>query len=297
MTTILEKTAGLVAFVRTVESGSFANAGRLIGSSASAVSKSVARLEKRLGVRLLQRSTRTLSLTSEGTSYYERVSSILKIIEDAEDSVQMVETAHGLLRVSLPVFVGRAAIVPLVKDFMARHPLVKLELSLSDRYVDIIREGYDMALRIGELQDSSLMARHLTNLRLVMVASPTYLARRGTPATVEDLHDHACLRYVFAGRPYAWSFANGHSILFDGPLDADDGFSLREAAIAGLGITLLPLFSVSQEVEAGRLVIVLPETAIPTLPVHIVHAFGRQLPVRARLFSDFLVERLTGMDA
>ena len=139
MTTILEKTAGLVAFVRTVDSGSFSNASRAIGSSASAVSKSVARLERRLGVRLLQRSTRTLSLTTEGAAYYERVAPLLRAIEDAEDVVQMAESARGLLRVTAPVFIGRTLVGEWSQAFLARHPNVKLELSVSDRHADLFQ--------------------------------------------------------------------------------------------------------------------------------------------------------------
>ncbi len=267
MTTILEKTAGLVAFVQTVDSGSFSGAGRFIGSSPSAVSKSVARLERRLGVRLLQRSTRTLSLTAEGAAYYERVAPLLRAIADAEDVVQMADNARGLLRVTAPVFVGRTLIGAWSEAFLARHPNVKLELSVTDRQVDLIREGFDVALRIGELQDTELTARKLANLSMVIVASPDYLARRGVPRAIEDLRGHACLRYLLAGRSYPFMFADGTSLTPDGPLDSDDGITLF-------------------------LVEILPDLAMPKVPMHVVHAFGRQLPVRARLFIDFLVERM-----
>src|ERR1700741_39224 len=174
MTTILENTTGLIAFVRTVDSGSFSSAGRFIGSSPSAVPKGVALLERRLGARLLQRSTRTLSLTTEGAAYYERVAPLLRAIEDAEDVVQMAESARGLLRVTAPVFVGRTLIGEWSQAFLARHPNVKLELSVSDRHADLIREGFDVALRVGDLVDSDLTARKLADLAMVMIASPGY---------------------------------------------------------------------------------------------------------------------------
>lgn len=161
MATILEKTAGLVAFVRTVDAGSFASAARLIGASPSAVSKSVARLEQRLGVRLLQRSTRTLSPTAEGAAYYERVAPHLRAIEEAEDIVQVPENVRGLLRVTVPTTFGRPLIAAWAGSFLDHYPDIKLELSVTDRRVDLIRESFDIAVRFGELQDTSLIGRSL----------------------------------------------------------------------------------------------------------------------------------------
>jgi DNA-binding transcriptional LysR family regulator len=293
MTTILEKTAGLVAFVRTVDSGSFSNASRAIGSSASAVSKSVARLERRLGVRLLQRSTRTLSLTTEGAAYYERVAPLLRAIEDAEDVVQMAESARGLLRVTAPVFVGRTLIGEWSQAFLARHPNVKLELSVSDRHADLIREGFDVALRIGDLADTDLTARKLADLPMVMIASPDYVAARGAPRTIEELRKHACLRYLLAAKPFPFRFADGTTVTPESALDSDDGITLYHAALHGAGIAQVLRFAVEDDFAAGRLVEILPDVAMPSVPMHVVHAFGRQLPVRARLFVDFLVERVS----
>jgi DNA-binding transcriptional LysR family regulator len=293
MTTILEKTAGLVAFVRTVDSGSFSNASRAIGSSASAVSKSVARLERRLGVRLLQRSTRTLGLTTEGAAYYERVAPLLRAIEDAEDIVQMAESARGLLRVTAPVFVGRTLIGEWSQAFLARHPNVKLELSVSDRHVDLIREGFDVAIRIGELADTELTARKLADLPMVMIASPAYVAARGVPRTIEELRTHAGLRYLLAGKPYPFAFADGTTLTPESALDSDDGLTLYHAALHGAGIAQVLRFAVEDDFAAGRLIEILPDVAMPSVPMHVVHAFGRQLPVRARLFVDFLVERVS----
>jgi DNA-binding transcriptional LysR family regulator len=275
-----------------VDSGSFSSAGRSIGSSPSAVSKSVARLERRLGVRLLQRSTRTLSLTTEGAAYYERVAPLLRALEDAEDVVQMSDDARGLLRVTAPVFLGRMLIGEWSEAFLARHPNVKIELSVTDRRVDLIREGFDVALRIGELPDTELTARKLADLPMVIIASPDYLTRRGVPRTVENLHQHACLRYLLAGRPYPFVFADGTSFTTDGLLDSDDSITLYHAVLHGAGIAQLLRFVAEDDLAAGRLVEILPDVPMPSVPAHAVHAFGRQPPVRARLFIDFLVERL-----
>ena len=290
MATILEKTAGLVAFVRTVDAGSFASAARLIGASPSAVSKSVARLEQRLGVRLLQRSTRTLSPTAEGAAYYERVAPHLRAIEEAEDIVQVPENVRGLLRVTAPTTFGRPLIAAWAHSFLKRYPDIKLDLSVTDRRVDLIRESFDIALRIGELQDTNLVGRSLGVLRYVLAASPQYLERRGTPKSVDDLKQHACLRYLLAGRPVPFTFADGTRIVPEGPFDTDDAQYLIEAAVEGAGITQFMRLAIEADLAAGRLRIVLPESPMFTTPVFVLHPFGRQLPLRARLFIDFLVE-------
>jgi DNA-binding transcriptional LysR family regulator len=296
MTSILEKTTGLVAFVRTVDAGSFSAASRLIGSTQSAVSKSVARLERRLGVQLIQRSTRTFNLTAEGQAYYERVAPLLRSIEEAEDVVQVASQAKGLLRVSAPQEFGRVLLAGWAPEFLARHPGVKLELNVTDRIVDIIREGYDLAIRMGALQDTELNSRKLANLRWILVASPAYIERHGRPETVEDLKSHACLRYVSSGRPWPFEFANGESIIPNGPFDTDDSGSIRQAAVNSAGIAYQLRMTVTGLLTEGRLVEVLPRLAMPTLPAYVLHAFGRRLPIRGRLFIDFIVEKLSGLD-
>jgi DNA-binding transcriptional LysR family regulator len=295
MATILEKTAGLVAFVRTIDAGSFASAARLIGASPSAVSKSVARLEQRLGVRLLQRSTRTLSPTAEGAAYYERVAPHLRAIEEAEDIVQVPENVRGLLRATVPTTFGRPLIAAWAGSFLDRYPDIKLELSVTDRHVDLIGESFDIAVRIGELQDTSLIGRSLGVLRYVLAASPKYLDRRGTPRSIDDLKQHACLRHLRAGRPLPFTFADGTRIVPEGPFDTDDAQYLLEAALEGAGITQFMRLAIQNDLANGRLRIVLPEIPMFTTPVYVLHAFGRQLPLRARLFIDFLVEAIGGL--
>ena len=293
--TLLEKTAGLVAFVRTVDAGSFASAARLIGASPSAVSKSVARLEQRLGVRLLQRSTRTLSPTAEGAAYFERVAPHLRAIAEAEDIVQVPENVRGLLRVTVPSTLGRPLIAAWAGSFLERYPDIKLELSVTDRRVDVIRESFDIAVRIGELQDTSLIGRSLGVLRYVLAASPRYLDRRGMPRSIDDLKQHACLRYLRAGRPLPFTFADGTRIVPDGPFDTDDAQYLIEAALNGAGITRFMRLAIQDDLANGRLRIVLPRIPMFTEPVHVLHPFGRQLPLRVRLFIDFLVEAVAGL--
>jgi len=295
MATILEKTAGLLAFVRTVDAGSFAGAARLIGASPSAVSKSVARLEQRLGVRLLQRSTRTLSPTSEGAAYYEQVAAHLRAIEEAEDIVQVPGNVRGVLRVTVPTTFGRPLISAWAGSFLDRYPDIKLDLSVTDRRIDLIREGFDIAVRIGELEDTTLIGRSLGVLHYVLGASPKYLQRRGIPQAVDDLKRHACLRHLLGGRPQPFTFADGTRIVPDGPFDSDDAQSLIEAAVREVGITQFMRLAIEDDLAASRLSIVLPEIPMFTTPVQVLHPFGRQLPLRVRLFIDFLVEAL-GVD-
>ena len=167
-----------------------------------------------------------------------------------------------------------------------------LGFGATDRHADLIREGYDVAVRMGDLSDTGLVARKIANLPIVLVASPAYVERRGQPASVDELHDHDFIRHQMAGRPYPVAFADGRVIVPNGRFDTDDGGAIRQATVAGAGIAHLMRFAVQDDLDAGRLVRILPGVAMPTMPAHIVHAFGRQLPVRARLFVDFLAGQM-----
>jgi DNA-binding transcriptional LysR family regulator len=291
MTAIVDTSAGLAAFVRTIETGSFSDAARLLGASPSAVSKSVARLEARLGVRLIQRSTRTLALTAEGALYFERVAPLVQALADAEQALRTPDDVSGLLRVAAPSDLGRTVFAGWAERFALAHPRLKLELRIADRQVDLIREGYDVAIRVGALLDNRLTARRLTTLQPVLVAAPAYLARRGQPATQADLADHACLRYLTPAGPFPWTWADGSSLVPDGPFDTNDGVVLRQAALAGAGIAQLARIAVADDLAAGRLDIVLPRLPMPGLEVHALHAYGRQAPQRVRLFIAFLQQQ------
>jgi len=291
MTAIVDTSAGLAAFVRTIETGSFSEAARLLGASPSAVSKSVARLEARLGVRLIQRSTRTLALTAEGALYFERVAPLIQALADAEQALRTPDDVSGLLRVAAPSDLGRTVFAGWAERFARAHPRLKLELGIADRQVDLIREGYDVAIRVGALLDNRLTARRLTTLQPVLVAAPAYLARRGQPAERADLAEHACLRYLTPAGPFPWTWADGSSLVPDGPFDTNDGVVLRQAALAGAGIAQLARIAVADDLAAGRLDIVLPHLPMPGLEVHALHAYGRQAPQRVRLFTAFLQQQ------
>jgi len=291
MTAIVDTSAGLAAFVRTIETGSFSDAARLLGASPSAVSKSVARLEARLGVRLIQRSTRTLALTAEGALYFERVAPLIQALADAEQALRTPDDVSGLLRVAAPSDLGRTVFAGWAERFALAHPRLKLELGIADRQVDLIREGYDVAIRVGALLDNRLTARRLTTLEPVLVAAPAYLARRGQPAERADLAEHACLRYLTPAGPFPWTWADGSSLVPDGPFDTNDGVVLRQAALSGAGIAQLARIAVADDLAAGRLDIVLPHLPMPGLEVHALHAYGRQAPQRVRLFIAFLQQQ------
>jgi DNA-binding transcriptional LysR family regulator len=291
MTAIVDISAGLAAFVRTIETGSFSDAARLLGASPSAVSKSVARLEARLGVRLIQRSTRTLALTAEGALYFERVAPLIQALADAEQALRTPDDVSGLLRVAAPSDLGRTVFAGWAERFARAHPRLKVELGIADRQVDLIREGYDVAIRVGALLDNRLTARRLTTLQPVLVAAPAYLARRGQPAERADLAEHACLRYLTPAGPFPWTWADGSSLVPDGPFDTNDGVVLRQAALAGAGIAQLARIAVADDLAAGRLDIVLPHLPMPGLEVHALHAYGRQAPQRVRLFIAFLQQQ------
>jgi len=286
---------GLAAFVRSVEAGSFTGGARLLGTTPSAVSKSIARLERRLGVRLVQRSTRAFVLSSEGRSYYERVAPLVRGLEAADEALAAPATAIGRLRVSLPEDLGRLLLEPITSRLMGRQPGLALDVSLSDRHVDLIREGFDLVLRAGEVEDSGLYARQLVRLPLVLVASTEYLATHGVPRTVGDLAGHHHVRYRLGRQVFPITFADGSRFIPDGRFDADSGEALRTAAVGGLGIAQLLKTTVQADIDAGRLRVVLPEVRLPDVPVQMLHGYGLNLPVRAKAFIDFVARELAAV--
>ncbi|MEM8808118.1 MAG: LysR family transcriptional regulator, partial [Cyanobacteria bacterium P01_G01_bin.38] len=196
----------LIAFVESVETSSLSAAARSLGTTPSAISKRVAKLEDRLGVRLLQRTTRSLSLTAEGTAYYERVARLLKELDEANDLVISGGKPRGKLTISTSYEFGQSFLVQLMPDFLAQYPEIQIDLRLSDRLVDLVTEGIDVAIRLGDLEDSSLIRRHLGESPLIPCASPDYLKAHGTPLSPQDLVHHNCMRYVFDGQPLSWEF-------------------------------------------------------------------------------------------
>jgi DNA-binding transcriptional LysR family regulator len=287
----LDNAAGLSAFIDAVETGSFSAAARRAGTTPSSVSKSIGRLERRLGVRLFVRSTRNLAPTAEGAAYFERVAPLLRALAEAHDVVR-TRSAEGRLRVSRPTDLGRLLLDPLTRIFVQRHPGVRLELDLSDRHVDLVREGYDLALRAGAVQDPDLVARPVGAAPLALVASPEHLDRHGRPEDLEDLAAARHVRYSLGGEPFPIRFADGATLRPDGVLDCDSGFALRSAAINGVGVAQLLRWTVDEDIRAGRLEVVMPRRPLPVVPLRLLHAFGRFQPLRARLFSDFVADQL-----
>lgn len=292
----MDKLASLRAFVKVVELGSFSEAGRELRLSRSAVSKHVADLENDLGVQLLNRTTRRASPTENGQTYFERALVILADLDAADRSVAHLQSApRGLLRVNAPMSFGTIRLGPVIADFMARYPELRIQLVLSDEHVDPVQQGLDVTLRIAELESSSLIARKIVPIDRVVCASPDYLARRGTPAHPNDLRDHNCLTYGFLSTGNQWklSGADGdHWIQPRWTLCANNAEVLRDAAIKGCGIALLPVFIAAEELKNGALRSILADYNSPPLTLYAIYPPTRHLAVKVRLFIDFLVERI-----
>lgn len=278
-------------FVSTVDAQSFTAAADRLGLSKQFISRRIMALEERLGARLLIRTTRKLSITDTGRAYYERA---LKIIDEVNDAEQLVSSENssprGTLRISAPMSFGTLHLGPAIVRFMALCPEVRIELDLSDRFVDIVGEGYDMAVRIGQLADSSLVARQIAPTQVVACASPAYLKQRGTPATPADLKDHDCLPYGH-GRNVEWVFSDKGKPLHvpvKGRLRANNGELGCTAAVAGLGIVLLPTFIVGAALRSKQLVTILDAYAPPPLTIYAVYPQHRQASLAVKAFTDFL---------
>lgn len=286
-------------FVTVVNRQGFAVAARELGLAVATVSKAVAALEARLGVSLLNRTTRRISVTSDGERYHDWCTRILADCEEADTTVRHgASEPGGRIRVAAPVLFGQQHLIHQVCGFMARHPGIVVELDLNDRYVDMVAEGFDLAVRIGRLGNSSLRSRCLAAFELRVCASPDYLARRGCPVTPEELTNHDCLVYTLSSRDGVgvWRFEGGeagkqHRIRVNGVLFANNGEVLRQAALAGLGILILPSFLVDGDLANGRLQQILIGHRLRGGGIHAVYPPGRLLPIRVRLFSDHLAEQ------
>ena len=294
----MDRLTSMAVFKRTVELGSFAAAGRHFGISPEMAGNHVRALEARLGVRLLNRSTRRLSLTQAGEGYYARCMHILAAIDEAEAQANALDTMpRGLLRVAVPVTFGVRHIAPVVSEFMMRYPEVTFDVAVSDRFVNLLEEGFDLAIRIGDLQDSSLVARRLTLAHLLICASPAYLQRAGRPETPADLSRHACLIYAGTLAPDTWDFVapdgRTEAVHAAGPLTSTNASFVHEIALAGHGIVLGPSFSFKEDIVAGRLVPLLTAWRVSRkLPVHAIYPHRSLLSAKVRSFVDLLVERL-----
>jgi DNA-binding transcriptional LysR family regulator len=282
-------------FAATVDAQNFTAAARKLSLSKQFVSRRVMALEAELGVRLLVRNTRKLAITDLGRELYERARRILTEVEDAEQAMSSQQAEpRGLLRISAPMSFGMTHLSPLVTQFLKRNDAVRFEVVLSDRSVDVIGEGFDMAIRIGMLADSTLIAQKIADLRVVACCSPGYRRRRGEPATPPDLEAHDCLLYGHE-RPVMWEFVIGNArktIEVDGRLHVNNGELVRDAAVAGLGIALLPEFIVADALRTGTLVTVLETFERPPFGLYAVYPQHRQRSSTIRAFTSFLREAL-----
>ncbi|MFZ5457010.1 MAG: LysR family transcriptional regulator [Pseudomonadota bacterium] len=278
-------------FVSTVDAQSFTAAADRLGLSKQLISRRIMALEERLGARLLVRTTRRLSITDTGRGFYERAVKILQDVDEAEQLVANQNAApRGTLRLSAPMSFGTLHLGPAIARFMATWPEVTMELDLSDRFVDVVGEGYDMAVRIGQLDDSSLIARAIAPTQLVACASPAYLEQHGRPQTPAELKDHQCLLYGHS-RSVEWPFLDKgrpFALPVSGRLRANNGELACDAAIAGLGVVLLPTFIVGEALRAGSLVSVLDEYAPAPLTIYAVYPQHRQQSRTVKVFTEFL---------
>lgn len=289
-----DRIQALEVFATVVEEGSFSAAGRRLDMVPSSISRIIDRIETRLGVRLLLRSTRALTLTAEGEDYATMARRVLRQISEGEEAISDKGAASGRLRISAAVSHGRMRVVPLLREFMQRHPHILIDLTLRDSIVDVAAGEADVAVRFGHLPDSPLIARKIGEERSIVVACPSYLQQRGMPHHPEDLRDHDCLLFNFDRRVAWWPFRiDGSDRMMEvrGMAVANSGETLASLALAGLGITRISAFSVTDAIRRGELVEILaPFNTDDRTPVHAVFNGGANLPARIRLFVDFLSE-------
>ncbi len=285
----------MMIFVKVVDNSSFTAAADKLGISKSVVSKHIARLEKTLSAQLLQRSTRSLTLTEAGRSLYERCLSISRDVEEAELAVSYTqEKPRGTLRVTSAVSFGHQHLASAIADFLVLHPEMNVEMLLSNYYEDMIGHGLDLSIRVGELEDSSLIARRLAVLCMRVCASPTYLKKHGTPKHPQDLLEHNCLLYEGSPTGKEWHFEHNKETIripIKYNFASNSSQALEQAAAAGLGIAYLPGYMMTQDVKNGNLITLLEDYCPPNIPIHAVYPHTRHLAPKVRVFIDFLVER------
>ncbi len=290
----MDRFRGVNEFVAVVEAGSFVKAGETLGVSKAAVSRAVLDLEARVGARLMHRTTRRLSLTEDGRAYFERCRQALDELAVADAEVgHRSSAATGLIKVNAPQSFGVVHLSPRWSAFLDAHPGARLDITLSDRLVDLVEEGFDMAIRIARLRDSSLVSRRLAGARMVMCATPQYLARHGMPGRLEDIARHEVIGYTYWSGGDTWRFAtdSGDREVATRPrLRANSGDTCRAVALSHGGIVLQPSFLVGEDLAEGRLVEVLPQYHGPELGIYAVYPTRRQLPARVRILIDYLAE-------
>ncbi|MGO4128366.1 LysR family transcriptional regulator [Inquilinus sp. YAF38] len=292
----MDMPGAMIVFAQVVDSRSFSAAAVRLGLSKSAVSKQIAKLEDRLGARLLNRTTRTLSPTDAGQDFYERCLRVVREVEEAERAISHLSAEpRGLLRLSAPASFGREYLAPLVPEMLARWPELRIEALFEDRFVDVVAEGFDLVIRITRLQDSSLVARRIASCRRVVCAAPSYLERHGVPRSPADLTRHDCILYSYATDQNEWEFLGPdgrlETVRVDGRLRANNAEVTLATLLAGAGLALSPDFIVGPDIAAGRLVPLLTDYENPFGAIYAVWPHNRNLAPKVRAVVDFLVER------
>jgi DNA-binding transcriptional LysR family regulator len=285
----------LAVFVRVAESGSFSRAARALRLSQPSISRIVGDLETRLGVKLLLRTTRRISTTDAGKVFLERAREILAGIEDAESAARGVDSLSGLIRVALPIILGTRQVIPRLPKFLKAHPLLRVELTMSDARQDLVAEGADVAIRLGRLDDSAFGARKLVTLDRVVVASPAYLKTRGTPKTPADLAQHDCIFGPGEFGRESWLFRRGDSIVsvdVTGRIATNSAPGAFASAMAGLGIAMMSVAAGAPELKSGRLVRLLTDYTLAPTEINAVFPAGRQPSAKVKAFVDFLAGEL-----
>ncbi|PDT78693.1 LysR family transcriptional regulator [Sinorhizobium sp. BJ1] len=290
MPNLLGETSGLMAFVRTVEAGSFSAAARDLNTTPSAISKSVARLEKKTGTRLFLRSTRALTLTQDGQVFFERVAPLLRDLDSSDEVIMSRAGPAGRLRVSMSGELAPLLLPAVFTDFATAYPDLHLDVGLTDRFVNLVKEDYDVVLRVGYPAQGDLMVRHLADLPMVVVASPPFFRRWGSQTSAEALAGLPFARFALDGMVAPVRLGDGTSFAPSGRVDCDSGLAMIQAAQSGLGAAYLLRCLVAAELKSGTLVDLAPRISLPKLPFNALHAFGRTPPLRVRLFCDFVAE-------
>lgn len=293
------KTEEIQAFIQIVDSGTITAAAEQLRVAKSAVSRRLSELEEQLGVELFHRSTRKLNLTDSGRLFYQRCVIILDEITEAEFSVsQSHKEISGQLKIAVPHSFGVMHLASAIVDFQKQHPAISFDIDLNDREVDLIQEGFDIAIRIGTLKDSSLIARKLAELSTVVCASPKYLHEHGEPIIVEELKQHHCITYSYLEHPDQWNFIDTenkmHKIKINKTMQVNNGEFMRDMAIAGLGVIRQPTFIAYADISSGKLVPILKNYLSTPLNLYAIYPPTRHLSQKVRLFIDFLVERYMG---
>lgn len=286
----------MTIFVAVVDSNSFVEAADKLNMSKQAISRYIQTLEDRLQVRLLQRTTRKMIVTNEGQTFYWQAKAIINATIEAENTLSLDQASpQGMLRVNVPVSFGILHLAPLWQKFLDKYPQIELDVTLSDRIVNLLEEGYDLAVRIGNLENSSLISRKLTTTRMIIAASPTYIDQYGMPMHPNDLKQHKIIMYSHWAKKEQWSFNKDntfHSVNLKASVYCDNGDTCRQIMLQGGGISTQPDFIIGQDIQQGKLVEVLPNYKIENFNIYAVYPSRKLLPLRTRCLIDFLVNEL-----